>query len=154
MANPLPTFALPNIGSQRSAFRNTETIAAPHHVSGIHAIEQEGPINTAPLRRHVRIASHIRAVLHCKYRFQSIVIRNISRGGAGLDNCGHLIENDKVVISLLNGRRIEARVRWWLAGVCGVQFNQLLEPTDILLKGRSGYTIVAKNALTCINDPK
>ena len=133
MANPLRTVS-------QSAFRiNADS------VSGLIEAALPDCSYTPRLRRHVRISSNIKAILYTETKFQSVIIRNISLGGAGLANCSCVLENDSVVLCLLSGRRIEAKVRWWLAGVCGVQFIELLEPNDILLTGRLGYTEYQKS---------
>jgi len=88
------------------------------------------------LRKHPRIPTKLRAVLYCRETFHPVVIRDISSGGAGLDSCPSLIENDHVTLGLLSGRRIEARVRWWLGGVCGVQFQEQLRADDVLINGK------------------
>ena len=139
MANPLQSSVMLNRDWIHVNSRGPHNAVAPDCVQNSSNIGTETGPQYSKLRRHVRVASNIRALLDSKHRFQSVVIRNISRGGAGLDNCDHLIENDKVAITLLNGRRIEAKVRWWLAGVCGVQFSELLEPTDVLLTGRARH---------------
>ena len=53
------------------------------------------------------------------------------------------MQNDIVRISLLNGRVIEAQVRWWLGGVCGVQFLESLSDDDALLSGRMDYSVAS-----------
>lgn len=103
------------------------------------------PNDSAPdavlrLRSHDRVGAKIRAILYTETRFQPVTIRDVSRGGAGLENCGSLIQDDLVKISLLNGRVIEARVRWWVGGMCGVQFMEPLPDDDALLTGRLSYT--------------
>lgn len=87
------------------------------------------------LRRHERISVDIRAVLYHGVRFKGVMIRNISNGGAGIEGCGSLMPNDRISIRLLNGRTIDAVVRWWFAGVCGVQFMEPLAIDDCLLRG-------------------
>ena len=91
------------------------------------------------LRRHNRLKANIRAVLYCRNKFQTVTIRNISAGGAGIEGCNALLPNDKITIKLLNGRCIDAQVRWWLSGTCGVQFSQQLQQSDALLTGTFRY---------------
>ena len=91
------------------------------------------------LRNHVRTPAKIRGLLYRGDVFQSILIRDISAGGAGL-LCGNCVQkNDEVILRLLNGRGIQATVRWWLGGICGVQFAVLLGPHDPLLTGKLDY---------------
>ncbi len=90
-------------------------------------------------RNHVRIPAKIRALLYRGDSFQSVLICNVSMGGAGLQGCNCLVDNDKIVLRLLNGRGIEATVRWWLGGSCGVQFSVALKPDDPLLAGKLDY---------------
>ena len=145
MANPQQSAVIQNKIQQQSKFSEHKMSFDPAPDTSDKKLKENDRPHDSLLRRHVRVPANIRAVLYSKCKFQSVVIRNISRGGAGLDNCGHFVENDRVVISLLNNRRIEAKVRWWFAGVCGVQFNDLLDSTDILLTGRLSYTEVSKN---------
>ena len=90
------------------------------------------------LRRHERVAVNIRAILYHGDRFKTVMIRNISNGGVGIDGCGALMPHDQVSIGLLNGRTIDAVVRWWFAGACGVQFIEPLKMDDCLLCGTIG----------------
>ena len=144
MNTPMSVFPALNNGCDRQNYGGPRIEIAPDPVFGLKSLEPKDRDQTLSLRRHERVPSNIRAILYSKSRFQSVVIRNISRGGAGLGNCRHLIENDGVTISLLSGRRIEAKVRWWLAGVCGVQFKELLEPADVLLTGRLDYAVATQ----------
>ena len=91
------------------------------------------------LRRSVRVAVAIRAVLYHGRKFQPVVIQDISSGGARLHGCDCLMVNDPVTITFLSGRALQARVRWWLGGACGVQFNTPLSEQDALLSGRLDY---------------
>jgi PilZ domain len=88
---------------------------------------------SSSLRKHKRISANIRAILYIGKRFQPVLIRDISGGGAGLAGCPSMLAGDYVSLGFLNGRQINARVRWWFAGACGVQFESLLNPSDILL---------------------
>ncbi len=92
-------------------------------------------VNRRSLRRHIRTQVRIRAVLYYATSFRSVVIKNISEGGAALECSTSLIQNDAITIKLISGRSIDARVRWWLGGICGVQFVEPLKPDDPLLSG-------------------
>jgi hypothetical protein len=72
----------------------------------------------------------MRAVVHCHGRFQSIIIRDISRGGAMLENAFGLMSGDAVVVELLSGRSFAAQVMWAVANFCGVAFQELLSEND------------------------
>ena len=144
MITPMSALPALNNGCERQSVSGPRIEFAQDRVFGLKRLEPTVLDQSMPLRRHERVPSNIRAILYVKNRFQSVVLRNISRGGAGIGNCRHLIENDGVTISLLSGRRIEAKVRWWLAGVCGVQFKELLEPADVLLTGRLDYAVATQ----------
>ena len=96
------------------------------------------PTSTVALRRFVRTPVRIRALLYAGDTFQSVLITNISAGGAGLQDCNSMIRDDTIVVRFLNGRSIEAKVCWWLAGACGIQFSTVLAPNDPLLAGKMG----------------
>ena len=129
MARPLST----KIISPSDSLVSTSIGSLAHRSAERHPSHARRAGSSIVRRKHERLQSSIRAILYSDTKFQSVVIRNISRGGAGLENCGHLIENDVVTIALLNGRRIDAKVRWWFAGVCGVQFFEVLPSDDPLL---------------------
>lgn len=122
----------------------SETVdAVPSHMKLSDYNDQ--PVVDAPsavrwsLRNHIRTPAKIRGLLYRGDVFQSILIRDISAGGAGL-LCGNCVQkNDEVILRLLNGRGIQATVRWWLGGVCGVQFAVLLNSHDPLLTGKLDY---------------
>ena len=134
--------------SYRKLWRSKEDVAgaaifADHDVTINSSIQNAaiGNQTAGPrrLRRFDRQPVQIRAVLYCGDTFQTISIRDISTGGAGIDGCNCLMQNDKVTIKLLNGRCLDAHVRWWFAGVCGVQFVKQLKEADVLLTGRFRY---------------
>jgi PilZ domain len=143
MARPLPSSGV----AEKCTFRRdrpaTDTKA-----------NDSPPDGVLRLRRHHRIAAKIRAVLYTGATFQPVTIRDISRGGAGLENCSSLIQDDLVKISLLTGRVVEARVRWWLGGVCGVQFVEPLSNDDALLTGRMDYAVMDRSDPACENEDK
>ena len=97
------------------------------------------PAAESVLRRSARVAVAIRAVLYHGEKFQPVVIQDISAGGARLHGCDCLMVSDPVTIRLLSGRALQARVRWWLGGACGVQFDTPLSEQDALLSGRLDY---------------
>ena len=124
-------------------------------LNGLHAVPVAAP-RCLILRQHDRQRVRINALLYSGKTFQSVVIRDISQGGAGLQNCSSLIENDKVMLKLMNGRSIAAEVRWWLAGSCGVRFATTLEPNDALLRrfrsAESASSVKVKNGSTAAED--
>jgi len=87
------------------------------------------------LRKFSRQLVNIRAFLHFGGRFQSTLIRDLSQSGAGLRGAVGVIPGDRVNIELLDGRSISGKVKWWLAGNCGVAFDTALEDNDPLLTG-------------------
>ena len=107
--------------------------------------QHDAPAAKSTLRRHPRMPVAIRAVLYRGNTFQPIVVRDISAGGARLHGCDCLMQNDPITIKFMSGRGINARVRWWLGGACGVQFDAPLREDDVLLSGRLNYdTLLAE----------
>ena len=88
------------------------------------------------MRRDDRILVRIRAICHVHGSHHTVQVVNISVGGAALAQCNSMMENDLIVLELMNKRRIEARVRWWLKGSCGIQFVTRLNSNDMLLMGK------------------
>jgi len=86
------------------------------------------------LRREERTPVQIRASLYYATTFEPAIICDISRHGAGIEGCRSVMPGDEVTIKFLDGRKLTARVRWWLAGRCGVLFDVPLEPDDRLLR--------------------
>jgi hypothetical protein len=85
------------------------------------------------LRVHKRIPTQIRAVLYIRETFQSVLIRDVSRGGVGLTGAHGLFPGDEVEIRLVTGLYLRGVVRWWLNGHCGIAFETLLEEDAELL---------------------
>ena len=50
--------------------------------------------------------------------------------------------NDKIAVRFLNGRSIEACVRWRLGGACGAQFTTVFEANDTLVRANSTTSMV------------
>ena len=81
-------------------------------------------------RRHTREVVNVRAVVYCGIASQPVTICDISNGGVGLEGAGALFPGSEVNIALMTGEQRSGIVRWWLAGRCGVQFEQPLPPGD------------------------
>ena len=90
----------------------------------------------ANVRRDRRVPISIRALCYSRSRFSTVQIVNISNGGAALKGVGSLMANDPVEIVLLDNRKLTGKVRWWLMGACGVQFDTRLDEGDALLVGK------------------
>ncbi|MGI9411350.1 MAG: PilZ domain-containing protein [Hyphomicrobiaceae bacterium] len=88
-------------------------------------------------RKAARFPVRIRAVLQTAQSFQSTIIQDLSLGGAGLDGAVGVVPGDRVSIELLDGRSITGRVKWWLAGKCGIAFDEPLDPNDPLFSKNS-----------------
>jgi hypothetical protein len=91
------------------------------------------PLGREQLRRHPRCPTRIAAILHKGTRFQSTTIEDVSCGGVGLAGAYGVLPGDDVTIELLNGRKLQATVRWWILGRCGVAFKNQLANDDPLL---------------------
>lgn len=97
--------------------------------------DESGFAVEACLRRACRKETRIRAILVTETGFQSTVIRNLSRTGAGLARASRVQPGDSIALELLDGRVLMARVAWWLTGACGVEFDKALGESDRLLAG-------------------
>ena len=86
-------------------------------------------------RRNIeRVSVRFRGVLYHGDRFQTTTIENLSNGGAGLNGAVGIVPGDDVTIRLLNGRELSGEVIWWLAGHCGVAFDNELASDDPLFQ--------------------
>ena len=111
-------------------FRET---AFPNHVAVDGHEELDNPLTSlVDTRKHTRYSVRIRALLYYRNHFKTITIVNISSGGARIEGVGGLMPGDQVELSLLNGRRLPATVRWWLMGGCGLEFKHALASDDQL----------------------
>ena len=82
------------------------------------------------LRQAHRTTVDVHAVIYSGLSVQSTIIRNLSEGGAGISGAYGLFPGSKVVIALVTGETRSGVVRWWLAGRCGIQFDQKLGTDD------------------------
>ncbi len=76
----------------------------------------------------------VQAALHFDGRTQSIVVRDVSRGGMKIEFAYGLEPGDQVRIELMSGRMLEATVAWSVAAYCGVEFASLLDEHDPVLE--------------------
>lgn len=83
-------------------------------------------------RKTPRAAVRIRALLHCGSTFQSTIVHELSRDGAGLSGASGIAPGDVVMIQFLDGRSIAGKVKWWMAGKCGIAFDRDLPSDDPL----------------------
>lgn len=86
----------------------------------------------APQKRRLfeRCNSWVHAHLHSGNRTQTIVIRDVSRGGMKIEYAYGLMPGDKVAIELNPARTLEATVAWSVATYCGVEFLSPLDEAD------------------------
>lgn len=85
------------------------------------------------LRRHPREATNTRGVVHYGVASVAVRISNISTGGIGVEGAAGLFPGTEVKIALVTGEARSGVVRWWLAGSCGIEFDELLVPDDPFL---------------------
>lgn len=76
----------------------------------------------------------VHALLHFEGRTQTIIIRNISRGGMRIEFAYGLMPGDKIEIELTSTRKLEATVAWSVAAYCGVEFPSPLAEDDSVLE--------------------
>ncbi len=80
-----------------------------------------------------RQPTRMRAIVHFRAHFQSVLIRDVSTGGMKLEKAFGLIAGDSVTIELLSGRSLQAKVIWSVAPFCGLAFEKTLDQRDPLL---------------------
>jgi hypothetical protein len=78
-----------------------------------------------PIRKH--------AILHYLDRTQTILIRDISRGGMKIQNAFGLMTGDAIRIELVTRRAFEGTVAWAQPPYCGIKFATELPEDDPLL---------------------
>ena len=78
-----------------------------------------------PIRKH--------AILHYLDRAQTILIRDISRGGMKIQNAFGLMAGDAIRIELVTRRAFEGTVAWAQPPYCGIKFATPLAEDDPLL---------------------
>jgi PilZ domain len=76
----------------------------------------------------------VHALLRFEGRSQSIVVRNISRGGMKIEYAYGLMPGDKIEIELMAGRKLQGTVAWSVAAYCGVEFPAPLAEDDPVLE--------------------
>ena len=89
------------------------------------------------LERHdERKPVSMRILCHAHGSFSTVYIANISCGGAAIRGCKSLMPGDIIRLEFLDRRQIEAKVRWWFNGNCGVQFSRRISDNDPLLQSK------------------
>ncbi len=92
----------------------------------------EGADQSTIRRKTPRATVRIRALLHCGSTFQSTIVHELSTDGVGLSGASGIAPSDVVTIQFLDGRSISGKVKWWIAGKCGIAFDRELKPDDPL----------------------
>ncbi len=78
-------------------------------------------------RKYARLHVRKAAIVYYRKTFQSVLIVDVSIGGVALEGAGCLFAGDRVNITTMSGRSVLGVVRWWLAGRCGIQFDEELD---------------------------
>lgn len=89
--------------------------------------------NVRRLRLNARARTDLSAVMIAGSTVSAVRIRNISKGGAGLQTSEYQQPGTKVTLHLLDGQTLRATVLWSRYGFCGVEFDKLLDEDDLLL---------------------
>jgi PilZ domain len=130
--------------SARLRFGSSEQVMdpAPYEGTGmVRTISNDIASNIRLLRHHERYSVNIRALLHLRDRFQTTTIRDISIGGANLEGAFAVVPGDRIVLQLNNYRTLNAEVKWWACGRCGIAFERALTDSDpLLIEGATGRT--------------
>jgi PilZ domain len=82
--------------------------------------------NASVRRRHERIATRVRALLHCHGRFQTVRIVDFSLGGLQLEGCFGIGAGDDIVVELLSGHQLTGKCMWSVGSRVGVRFLEAL----------------------------
>ena len=73
-------------------------------------------------RQHERRSAAVTALVHSHGRFQTVSILDFSTGGVQIQGAFGVAVGDQVVIELLSGHRLGARVAWSLGSRVGASF--------------------------------
>jgi hypothetical protein len=89
----------------------------------------------SPVEGRAEARHHIRkhAILHCRDRAQTVLMRDISRTGMKVQNAFGLFAGDVVRIELLTRRAFDGTVVWSVPPYCGIKFAAPLAEGDPLL---------------------
>jgi hypothetical protein len=82
--------------------------------------------NLPTLRHAERHSIRVRALVHCRGRFQTISIVDFSSGGLRLEGAFGIAAREKISVELLSGDLLEATVAWSIGSQLGVQFVECL----------------------------
>jgi hypothetical protein len=82
--------------------------------------------NPPTLRHAERHLARIRALVHCRGRFQTIAIVDFSLGGLRLEGSFGIAVRERISVELLSGDLLEATVAWSTGSQLGVQFVECL----------------------------
>jgi PilZ domain len=89
---------------------------------------------TLPTRRNFeRRSTWVQAVVHFEDKHQSIIVRDVARGGIKIEFAYGLTAGDEISIELMSGRFLQGTVAWSLAAYCGVAFHTSLAEDDPVL---------------------
>ena len=103
---------------------------------------QRGAEKAGALRRqHERRSAAIKALVQCHGRYQTVSIVDFSAGGMQLQGAFGVTTGDQIVIELLSGHKLNAKVAWSLGSRIGAQFAQALQadsPALLSLQSAAG----------------
>ena len=90
---------------------------------------QRGAEKTGALRRvHERRPAAIKALVHSHGRYQTVSIVDFSAGGVQMQGAFGVTTGDQIVIELLSGHKLGAKVAWSLGSRIGAKFVLALLP--------------------------
>ena len=84
--------------------------------------------------RFERFRTRLHVLVHCRGRFQTAIVRDLSLGGFRLDRTFGLMPSDRIVIELVSGRNIAGKIAWSVGRGVGVALEQALLLDDPLLQ--------------------
>jgi PilZ domain-containing protein len=74
-----------------------------------------------------RLPTRATALAYCHGRFQTVRVVDYSPSGLQLQGCFGVAAGDELIVELLSGDRVAAKVAWSLGSRLGVRFLQALE---------------------------
>jgi len=97
----------------------------------------EGPHITYPLqrewqdRRHQRHAKSLEVILEIGDKVNNAMMRDISRGGCGIETSDPIVEKSRVCIVLPDGFRVDGKVVWVGVSRAGIAFDRELSDRQL-----------------------
>jgi PilZ domain len=127
---------LQNVGAKHVIPDAKETIALLLSAAekGIPRLACSGPDDDgsiAEMRRHPRYSVSVPVTLELDYKSQPAILRDISRGGCGLETISRPPDRVAATISISNGIALKGKVVWSSGLRSGIQFDEVLSEAEV-----------------------